>query len=149
MMLSVKLLSTIIMLPFTLRMIGFLTCGKSLSLLLNLYQTYETLWTCSRKWVVDFMHGKLNLYYVTIQMIGAIDEIMNESVLDVRCWVCLSPENWIEYLIYCLYYWSCQQEHWILESFFQVCFFPRLPFIYIYLTYNLAWKMLSRLSWCS
>ena len=60
-MLSVILLSMLMILLSILSVIGHLICGNNLNWLLNLNLIYKTLWTGSKKWLVDFNTGKIQL----------------------------------------------------------------------------------------
>ena len=65
MILSVILLSMLIILLSTLKLIRHLICGNNLNWLLNLNLIYETLWTGARSSLLISMLGKLNLFCLT------------------------------------------------------------------------------------
>ena len=91
MMLSVRLLSTLMILLLTLNVTRHLICGNNLNWLLHLNVIYETMWT-GKKWLVDFNAGKSQL--VSLEQFsnsGSIDVIMVGLFLRkshlLGCWV--------------------------------------------------------------
>ena len=125
-MLSVILLSMLLILLSILKIIRHLIWGN-LNWLLNLNLIYETLWTSARSGLLISMLGKLNWFRLTglitmVQLMWKWMGLFLRKNYLLRCWGWPSLLNWVGFLHYLCCY-NCFQEHWSLNSFYEVSFF--------------------------